>query len=132
MHQFDYSFLANGSVPAEIANIIATISSLNWHESENSYFPFIKNFLQTLYRCYKELDKRFSTVNSKKLSKKELVKQTVLNNILPISKQEISQILPEVSITTIEAVLGELVKSDHVKKIGQSKLTKYVNAERLK
>lgn len=40
-------------------------SSIGWHTNENSYFEYMKNFLSMLYKCYKELDKRFSTVNGK-------------------------------------------------------------------
>lgn len=60
-----------------------------------------------LYKCYKELDKRFSTVNGKKLKKTERVEQTVLNSVLPVSKAEICDILPDVSPSTVEAVLGK-------------------------
>ncbi len=45
-------------------------SSEGWHENKNDYIPFIEDFLYTLYLCYKELDKRFLTLSSKKVSKK--------------------------------------------------------------
>lgn len=48
-------------------------SSQGWHTNENTYTEFMKNFLSTLYKCYKELDKRFSTVNGKKLKKTERI-----------------------------------------------------------
>lgn len=104
-------------------------SSQGWHENENSYFEFMKNFLSTLYRCYKELDKRFSTVNGKKIPKSERIEQTVLNSVLPVSKSEICELLIDVSPTTVEAVLGKMVKEGSVKKIGQARATKYVNAK---
>ena len=34
-------------------------SSEGWENNENSYFPFMQNFLSMLYMCYKELDGRF-------------------------------------------------------------------------
>ena len=40
-------------------------SSEGWAANENSYFPFIENFLSTLYMCYKELDKRFAVVQGR-------------------------------------------------------------------
>lgn len=106
-------------------------SSDGWHENENSYFPFMTNFLSTLYRCYKEMDQRFSASNGKKLTKKERVEQMVLKNILPISKAEIAERLPEVSVTTIEAVLGKMVREGRVLKIGTGRSTQYVNASRI-
>ncbi len=44
-------------------------SSAGWHESQNEYFPFIMEFITTLYMCYKELDKRFAVVGSRKITK---------------------------------------------------------------
>ena len=107
-------------------------SSVGWHTNENTYFEFMKNFLSTLYRCYKELDKRFSTVNGKRLSKTERIEQTVLNSVLPISKSEICEILQDVSPTTVESVLGKMVKTGSVMKLGQARATKYVNAKYIK
>lgn len=77
-------------------------------------FPFIENFLSTLYMCYKELDKRFAIVNGRKITKKARIESTVLNSLTPISKSEICKILPDVSPTTVEAVLGEMVKTGSI------------------
>ena len=107
-------------------------SSKGWHTNENTYTEFTKNFLSTLYKCYRELDARFSTVNGKKLKKTERIEQTVLNSVLPISKSEICGFLPDVSPTTVEAVLGKMVKDGFVKKIGSARATKYVNAKHIR
>lgn len=103
-------------------------SSDSWDTNENSYFPFIENFLSMLYMCYKELDKRFAVVHGKKITKKARVEATVLNSLTPLSKAEICKILPDVSPTTVEAVLGAMVKSGSLKKIGSSRLTRYIKA----
>ncbi|MDR1621991.1 MAG: Fic family protein [Synergistaceae bacterium] len=102
------------------------LSSTGWHTSENSYFPFLGNFLQTLLRCYKELDKRFTVVQGKRVTKQNRIEATVLNSLLPISKKEIAHVLPDISPTTIEAVLGSMIKSGIVKKIGSARNTKYL------
>ena len=107
-------------------------SSTRWHTNENSYVSFMKNFLSTLYKCYKELDKRFANVNGKKISKKNRIEQTVLDSVLPISKAEICELLPDVSPTTIEAVLGRMIKDGRITKLGQARATKYVNAKYIK
>ncbi len=103
-------------------------SSSGWHENQNNYFPFIENFLSTLYMCYKELDKRFAVVYGKKITKTTRIEATVLNSLVPISKTDICAILPDVSPTTIEAVLSKMVKAGKIKKIGQSKMTRYLKA----
>lgn len=100
-------------------------SSLGWHENQNNYFYFVENFLVTLLHCYKELDGRFATVNSKKINKTSRIEATVLNSIVPISKQEICEILPDISMTTVEYVLGKMVKAGKVIKIGKSSATRY-------
>ncbi|MDR0469489.1 MAG: Fic family protein [Peptococcaceae bacterium] len=101
-------------------------SSDGWHENTNSYFPFIENFVATLLYCYKELDKRFAVVQAKKVNKRKRIEATVLNSLLPISKQEICYVLPDVSPTTVEAALAAMVRNRIVDKVGTGKNTKYI------
>lgn len=104
-------------------------SSTGWHTGDNSYFPFMENFVTTLLFCYKELDKRFAVVNSKKATKRSRIEATVLNSLLPISKREISFILPDVSPTTVEAVLSLMLKAGLIEKVGAARNTKYIKKE---
>lgn len=101
-------------------------SSIGWSENQNDYFPFIQNFLSTLYMCYKELDKRFSVVHGKKITKSARVEATVLGSLTPISKAEICAIHPDISPTTVEAVLVAMVKSGSIKRIGASRGSRYI------
>ena len=41
-------------------------SSEKWHENKNDYTPFMVNFMQILYRCYKELDESFMDITLKR------------------------------------------------------------------
>lgn len=103
-------------------------SSEGWDSNKNSYFPFIENFLSTLYMCYKELDKRFAVLNGKKITKAARIEATVLNSLTPLSKSEICKILPDVSPTTVEAVLGTMVKRGDIKRLGSGRATRYIKA----
>lgn len=103
-------------------------SSDGWSENRNTYFPFIENFLSMLYMCYKELDKRFAVVNGKKITKKGRIEATVLNSLTPISKADICNILPDVSPTTVEAVLGAMVKNGSIRRIGSPRVSRYIKA----
>lgn len=103
-------------------------SSTGWETNENTYFPFVENFLSTLYLCYKELDKRFAVVNGKKITKKARVEATVLNSLTPMAKAEICRILPDVSPTTVEAVLGAMVRNGSIKRIGSGRMSRYIKA----
>jgi len=100
-------------------------SSLHWHENKNDYLPFIGYFLLTLARCYQELDKRFLTLNGEKISKHERIEKTVLASFIPISKFELQDLLPDVSVTTIEAVLSRMLKDNKIEKLGTFKNARY-------
>jgi Fic family protein len=101
-------------------------SSLNWGSNSNDYFPFMSNFLVTLLKCYKELDKHFAAIQSVKVSKRSRIEATVLNSLLPISKREICYILPDVSPTTVEKVLADMLHHGMIEKIGMARNTKYL------
>ena len=101
-------------------------SSELWEKNQNSYIPYMQNFLSTLYLCYKELDKRFNVVNSNKITKKSRIEQTLLNSLTPISKSEICKILPDVSPTTVENVVGAMVRNGQVQIIGKGRNSKYM------
>jgi len=101
-------------------------SSEKWESNNNDYMPFIENFIFTLLICYKELDKRFAIINSKKVSKRHRIEQTILNSLLPLSKREINYILPDVSATTIEMVVSQMIKQNKIIKIGTFKDAKYI------
>lgn len=101
-------------------------SSFGWHDNTNDYIPFIENFLYTLYLCYTELDKRFLTLGSKKVSKKKRVESAVMNAFLPIGKKEICGLLPDVSATTVEQVLASMLKDGRIRKTGSTRNAKYI------
>lgn len=88
----------------------------------------MENFLSTLYMCYKELDKRFAVVHGKKVTKKARIEATVLNSLTPLSKADICKILPDISPTTVEAVLGNMVRTGSIRKIGSSRAIRYIKA----
>ncbi len=101
-------------------------SSQGWAENANNYDPFIKNFISTLYSCYQELDKRFAVIGDKRITKKGRVEATVLNSLVPISKSDIQKILPDVSPSTIEAVLGEMVRDGKITRLAMGRNARYI------
>jgi Fic family protein len=101
-------------------------SSEGWHNNINDYIPFIENFIFTLFSCYMELDKRFDVLETKKINKNNRIEATVKNSVAPVSKKDIMNILPDISQTTIEAKLSELVKQDRIKKVGSYKDARYI------
>ena len=97
-----------------------------WHESNNTYYPFIQFTFQILYQCYKEINRRFVVTKSGKQKKNERIEAVVLDSIVPISKSDIQALLPDISITTIEATLAKLLKENKIYKIGTYKNAKYL------
>lgn len=78
--------------------------------------------------CYKGLDKRFVLVNGKRVTKRERIEKLVLDSLAPISKAEICKVLPDISVTTVEAVLGSMVKKGLIRRIGAGRASKYIRA----
>ena len=101
-------------------------SSEKWHEKKNDYMPFAEYFLKTLSGCYDELDSRASIVEGHKLTKAERIERTVVSSLVPISKKEICERLPDVSPTTVEAVLAKLLRNGIISKEGRGRATKYI------
>ena len=54
------------------------------------------------------------------------VEATGLNNLLPVSKQEVCYSLPDVSPTTVEAALAAMIRGGLVEKAGSARSTKYI------
>ena len=104
-------------------------SSQGWHDNNQDYSAFIMEFITTVYTCYKELDKRFAVIGSRKITKQARVEATVLNSLTPISKTDIAKILPDVSATTIEAVLGQMIRTGSIRKVGSGRGTKYLRLD---
>lgn len=80
--------------------------------------------------CYKELDKRFAVVHGKKVTKTARIEAAVLGSLTPVSKAEICAIHPDISPTTVEAVLGRMVKDKRIKRIGESRSSRYIRNDK--
>ena len=101
-------------------------SSVGWHENENDYTPFMVHFMQILYRCYKDLDESFMDISLKKARKSERVEAILLNAIVPVSKSDILDKVPDVSVKTVELVLRNMLKEDKIVKIGSYRNARYM------
>ena len=101
-------------------------SSDLWHENKNDYVPFMVNFMQLLYKSYKTLDESFTEISLKKAKKSERVECILANAIVPISKKEILEKVPDISVKTVELVLSKMLKNNSIKKIGTYKDARYI------
>ena len=100
-------------------------SSEGWHTNENDYTPFAVFLFQILYSCYKELDQRFVEGGIARMPKAKQVEAVLQDAYVPISKAEVCERLPDVSVKTVERVLSRLVKDGMVEKIGTFRDARY-------
>ena len=101
-------------------------SSQNWHENGNDYLPFLKYMLGVVVKAYNEFEDRVAYLRHQKMSKADRIKDLIEKTPGKISKKEIAQACPDISVTTIERTLAELVASGFIDKIGVGRSTTYV------
>ncbi len=102
------------------------LSSTGWHENENDYKPFIKYYLGVLLAAYREFSSRVDTLRNQGLTKSERVKHVFETKLGKVSKSEIAKLCPDISITTIEKALSELLKEGYITKVGGGRSTAYL------
>ena len=102
------------------------LSSDGWHESENSYAPFAQYYLGVVLSVYKEFEARVEYVRAKGTTKTDRIKKILAGKIGKINKAEIAALCPDISVTTIEKVLGDLLKEGYILKVGAGRTTAYV------
>lgn len=106
-------------------------SSINWYENENDYKPFVNYMLGVIINAYREFESRVKLVTDPNISKVDRVEIIIKEHLGPITKAELIAMNPDISETTIQRSLKELLKADKIKKIGGGRYTKYVWKEGL-
>lgn len=101
-------------------------SSTGWHENENSYGPFVKYYLGITLKAYHEFENRVEHLKHRSLSKPERIKVMIDQKVGKITKKEIMDACPDISKTTVERTLTDLVKRGYIAKVGSGPATGYV------
>ena len=101
-------------------------SSQNWHENGNDYLPFLKYMLGVVVKAYNEFEDRVEHLRYRKMSKADRIKDLIEKTPGKISKKDIAQACPDISVTTIERTLAELIASGFIEKVGAGRATSYV------
>lgn len=99
-------------------------SQHGWHEGTEDVVPFIKYLLGTILAAYKDFEDRMSLVEIK-LSALEMVRRASKNKIGRFNKQDIRELCPTLSDSSIEGALRKLVAAGELKKEGKGKNTCY-------
>lgn len=100
-------------------------SQINWHESSDDPTPFIQYLLMTILSAYNDFEERLNLVKNKKTSL-ELVEGAFNIKIGKLTKSDIAELCPTISISAVEKAIAMLIKNGKVKKYGQGKNTYYV------
>ena len=100
-------------------------SQLGWHEGTEDPLPFIKYLLGTILSAYKDFEDRFALVE-KRLPALEMVRQATRNKIGRFTKQDIRELCPSLSVSSIEGALRKLVASGELKREGKGKAIRYL------
>lgn len=101
-------------------------SSAGWHEGNNTYLPFVRYMLGTVVAAYREFSSRVSLFSARGLSKPEIIREVIKENIGKITKAEILAKCPEISHTTVQRTLKELQENGEIIKIGGGRYTSYI------
>ena len=107
-------------------------SSINWHENQNDYKPFVNYMLGVIINAYREFETRVKLVTDSDLSKPDRIREIMKNHIGMITKSELMEMNPDISDTTIQRTLADLLKNGEIQKIGGGRYTKYMWKEETK
>ena len=83
-------------------------SQTGWHEGKEDALPFIKYILGTILASYKDFEERTSLVQEK-LPALEMVRMASKSKIGRFNKQDIRELCPTLSDSSIEGALRKLV-----------------------
>ncbi len=96
-----------------------------WHEGTEDVVPFIKYLLSTILAAYKDFGERV-TIVEEKLPAVDMVRKAVQLKIGRFTKQDIRELCPSLSVSSIEEALRQLIASGELRREGVGRSTCYV------
>ena len=64
-----------------------------------------------------------------KAKKSQRVENILLSSVVPVSKNDILERLPDVSVKTVELVLSKMMKENRITKIGTYRNARYIGKQ---
>lgn len=101
-------------------------SSKGWHENQNDYAPFVKYILSIVLAAYREFVSRCNVIMDKKLSKPDRVAKIIEDSFEKVTKQFILNKCPNISETTVQRTLNELLKQGKIIKKSGGRYSSYI------
>ena len=101
------------------------ISQEGWIEGNDDPIPFIKYLLSTILAAYRDFEDRFKIIEEK-LPVIDRVRKAINNKIGWFTKQDIRELCPSLSVSSIEGALRKLIELGEIRREGNGKNNKYV------
>ncbi len=100
-------------------------SSIEWHNNQSDYTSFVKYYLGIVLKGYNEFQDRIEHLKYRKFSKADRVKAVFEKKLGIVKKSDIATLCPDISETTIERTLKELLEAGLIEKVGKGRATGY-------
>lgn len=101
-------------------------SSVEWHNNQSDYTSFVKYYLGVVLKGYNEFQDRIEHLKYRKFSKADRVKAVFEKKLGIVKKSDIATLCPDISETTIERTLKDLLEAGLIEKVGKGRATGYV------
>lgn len=102
-------------------------STESWGTGKRNYGLFTKYCLEVIILAYEEFFERISISENRDMSKPDKVKLMIKNNKTDrITKKDITSLCPDISVSTVEHTLNDLLKAGSIKKVGGGRSTGYI------
>ncbi|MGN0487211.1 MAG: Fic family protein [Acutalibacteraceae bacterium] len=99
-------------------------SQHGWHEGTEDAVPFIKYILSIILAAYRDFEDRFNIIEEK-LPAVEIVRKATSIKLGRFTKQDIRELCPSLSLSSVEGSLRKLVAEGELKREGAGKSTCY-------
>ena len=100
-------------------------SQHGWHMGDDDAVPFIKYLLGTILAAYRDFADRFALVEQK-LPALETVRLATQQKLGRFTKQDVRDLCPALSLSSVEGALRQLVANGELRREGKGKNTQYL------
>ena len=97
-----------------------------WHENSNNYLPFVRYFLGLFLKVYRDFNERVVSNKKGSLTKADRIWMVFEKKMGQVRKSDILAFCPDVSQTTIERALSDLLKQKMIIKVGNGRGAAYI------
>ncbi len=104
-------------------------SSRGWHENKNDLKPYVEYILGVVLKAYKEFAARLDGLVHERTSKSDRIRNVIAAAEGTISKREILEKCPDISVVTISVALKRLCDEGFICKTGNGRNAAYARIE---